>query len=47
VTGSAKAGVVRATVEGADERLPAQRIQPAAGQLTWLLDAEAAHLIGG
>jgi 6-phosphogluconolactonase len=47
VTGSAKAGVVRATLEGADEQLPAQRIQPTAGQLTWLLDAEAAHLIGG
>jgi 6-phosphogluconolactonase len=47
VTGSAKAAVVQSVVEGSDERLPAQRIQPAAGQLTWLLDAEAARLIGG
>jgi 6-phosphogluconolactonase len=47
VTGSAKAGVVQVIVEGAGERLPAQRIQPAAGQLTWLLDAEAALLIRG
>ena len=46
VTGSAKAGIVQSIVEGSDGRLPAQRVQPAAGQLTWLLDAEAARLIG-
>ena len=45
--GGGKAGVVQAIVEGTGERLPAQRIQPAAGKLTWLLDAEAARLIGG
>ena len=47
VTGRAKAGVVQAIVAGTGERLPAQQIQPAAGQLTWLLDAEAARSIGG
>jgi len=46
VTGSAKAAVVQSIVEGTGERLPAQRIQPAAGRLIWLLDAEAARLIG-
>ena len=46
VTGRAKAAVVQSIVEGSGERLPAQRIQPAAGGLTWLLDAEAARLIG-
>jgi 6-phosphogluconolactonase len=47
VSGSAKADVVRAALEGDGEQLPARLIQPAAGQLTWLLDAEAARLIGG
>ena len=46
VPGRAKAAVVQSIVEGSGERLPAQRIQPAAGGLTWLLDAEAARLIG-
>ena len=45
VTGSAKAGIVKDIVEGTGEQLPAQRIQPVAGRLTWLLDAEAARLI--
>ena len=47
VTGSAKAGVVQSIVESTAQRLPAQRIQPTAGQLAWLLDAAAARLIGG
>jgi len=47
VTGSAKAGVVQSIVEGTDKQLPARQIQPVAGQLSWLLDAEAARLIGG
>jgi 6-phosphogluconolactonase len=47
VSGSAKAQVVQAVVEGPERHLPAQRIQPAAGQLTWLLDAAAASLLGG
>jgi 6-phosphogluconolactonase len=45
VAGSAKAGIVQAVLEGADERLPARQVQPAAGGLTWLLDAEAASLL--
>jgi 6-phosphogluconolactonase len=47
VTGFAKASVVQAIMAGAAQRLPAQRIRPTAGQLEWLLDAEAARLIGG
>jgi 6-phosphogluconolactonase len=47
VTGSAKAGAVRAVIEGDGKRLPARQIRPAAGQLTWLLDAEAARLLDG
>lgn len=42
VTGSAKAGILQAVLEGPDRGLPAQRIRPTAGQLTWLLDAAAA-----
>ena len=45
VSGSAKAGIVRAVLEGPDRRLPAQQIQPTAGKLTWLLDADAAGQI--
>jgi 6-phosphogluconolactonase len=45
VTGEAKAEVVQAVIAGPAGRYPAQRIQPTAGQLTWLLDAAAAsHL---
>ncbi len=46
VSGKDKAAVVRSVVKGLDERLPASRIQPVAGQLTWLLDAEAALQVG-
>lgn len=42
VAGEAKAEVVQAVIEGPAGRYPAQQIQPTAGQLTWLLDAEAA-----
>jgi 6-phosphogluconolactonase len=42
VSGSAKAGIVRAVLQGPDRRLPAQQVRPTAGQFTWLLDAEAA-----
>ena len=45
VSGSAKAVIVQAALEGAGEELPAQQVQPVAGQLTWLLDAEAARFI--
>jgi 6-phosphogluconolactonase len=43
VQGRAKAGIVQTVLSDADEALlPAQRVQPQAGQLTWLLDAAAA-----
>jgi 6-phosphogluconolactonase len=42
ITGGAKAGIVQTVLEGEPGRLPAQRIRPIAGQLTWLLDAAAA-----
>jgi len=47
VSGGAKAAVVQSVIEGEGGLLPARRVQPAAGQLTWLLDAEAARLMGG
>ena len=47
VTGSTKASIVQSILKGTGDRLPAQRIQPAAGLLTWLFDAEAARLTGG
>jgi 6-phosphogluconolactonase len=42
VQGNDKAAVVQAVLEGSDADLPARRIQPTAGQLTWLLDRPAA-----
>ena len=46
VSGSAKAEIVRAVLEGSGEQFPAQQVQPAAGALTWLLDEDAAGLLG-
>jgi 6-phosphogluconolactonase len=44
VTGASKAAVVRQILEGPSEpqRLPSQAVQPASGQLHWLLDRQAA-----
>jgi 6-phosphogluconolactonase len=42
VTGSAKADIVRLVLEGHGGDLPAQKVCPAAGQLTWFLDGAAA-----
>ena len=42
VTGSAKAGIVQAVLEGDAAHLPARQIRPTAGALTWMLDAGAA-----
>jgi 6-phosphogluconolactonase len=42
VTGSAKAYIVRLVLEGPGGDLPAQKVCPAAGQLTWFLDGAAA-----
>jgi 6-phosphogluconolactonase len=46
VTGSAKAGIVRAVMEQPGAGLPAQAVRPSAGELVWLLDAGAASLLG-
>ncbi len=46
VTGADKAEIVQQVLEGAGEDLPARRIQPTAGRLTWLLDAGAASAVG-
>ncbi len=45
VTGSAKAEIVQAVLEGSGEQFPAQGIQLGAGALTWLLDEGAASLL--
>ncbi|MBN1102767.1 MAG: 6-phosphogluconolactonase [Deltaproteobacteria bacterium] len=45
VTGKDKAPVVRSVLEGEGEDLPARRVQPLEGTLTWLLDREAASMI--
>jgi len=42
VSGSSKAEIVQAVLEGPPERLPAQQIRPTTGRLTWLIDAPAA-----
>ena len=50
VTGKAKAERVREVLSPAAEnqpRLPAARVQPANGMLTWLLDEDAGSLLGG
>jgi 6-phosphogluconolactonase len=43
-SGAGKAGVVAAALDGPEpaDPLPARRVQPRSGQLTWLLDADAA-----
>jgi 6-phosphogluconolactonase len=45
VSGKEKAEVVRAVLEEKDERLPAGRVRPVAGCVTWLLDRDAASLM--
>jgi 6-phosphogluconolactonase len=47
VTGAGKAETLEAVLNGPDdpERLPAQRIQPTEGQVTWFVDQEAAMLL--
>ncbi len=46
VVGSAKAEMVRETIDRARADLPAQAVRPVAGRLTWLVDAAAASLLG-
>jgi 6-phosphogluconolactonase len=45
VSGRGKAPIVRTALENKESRLPAQKIQPVQGKLTWLLDREAASLL--
>jgi len=45
VTGKEKAPVARAVLKGDGENLPARRVQPRNGTLTWLLDREAASML--
>lgn len=45
VAGHAKAHIVQDVLEGPGGYYPAQRIQPTAGQVTWLLDEAAANLL--
>ncbi len=47
VSGAEKAEAVAGSLRGADDplRWPARRIQPAIGEVTWLLDAAAASLL--
>jgi 6-phosphogluconolactonase len=47
VAGGAKAAIVHAVMERPEVRFPAQRVQPTAGQLTWLVDAAAAAQLQG
>lgn len=45
VTGSDKAQIVQALLEGDQRSFPARQVRPTAGELTWLLDsASASHL---
>jgi 6-phosphogluconolactonase len=45
VCGKEKAGVVKSIIERGDQRLPAHKIAPDNGVLTWLLDRDAASLL--
>jgi len=47
VSGKGKAPVVKTILENKEIRLPAQRIAPTHGKLTWLLDQDAASLLSG
>jgi 6-phosphogluconolactonase len=43
--GKEKAAVVKSIIEGGDQWLPAQKVAPVNGVLTWLLDRDAASLL--
>jgi 6-phosphogluconolactonase len=45
VSGKNKAGIVKTILEIPKAKLPAQRIQPLNGTLTWLLDNESASIL--
>jgi 6-phosphogluconolactonase len=46
-SGKAKASVVKEILENQDAGLPAQRVVPTDGKLTWLLDCAASSLLSG
>lgn len=46
VSGPEKAEIVQTVLSDVDGRLPARRIRPASGLVTWVLDAAAAALVG-
>ena len=46
VTGRAKAEGVKAALDGVGPLVPAAMVQPVSGNLVWLLDREAASLLG-
>lgn len=45
VSGEGKADIVRAVLEHRDKTLPAQRVRPTHGEVTWLLDRDAASML--
>ena len=45
VSGKEKAPIVKSIFENKQAHLPAQKIRPMNGKLTWLLDKEAAFLL--
>jgi 6-phosphogluconolactonase len=47
ITGEEKARTVKAVLEDEDTQLPARKIRPLNGRLTWLLDCGAASLLSG
>lgn len=47
VSGSDKAGAVQAALADGEKPVPARRVRPDAGRVTWLLDAAAAGKVGG
>ena len=45
VSGRGKAGILQTIFENGESRLPARRISPVDGTLTWLIDRDAAALL--
>ncbi len=45
VSGEDKANVLKTALENAQARLPAQKVRPSRGSLTWLVDRQAALLL--
>jgi 6-phosphogluconolactonase len=45
VCGKEKAGVIKSIIESRDQELPAHKVAPVNGVLTWLLDRDAASLL--